>query len=285
MIDQPTRRSRRGRFIAALAAAVLAAGISPVAGLASAPAYAAGDVCDICSLNFDVTACEKIGGWPYDSTLESPPPAVAGGGASAPQPAAPPPPPAPAPQAPAQPAPAPQQPATGGTSSVGSTSSGTATTPGSNAPAVVAAVPQAPTLVHRVDGRTLTLTWSAPADGGAALTGYKLVLNDGTPIPIAADATGYELELRAGEYDAVLIAVNGAGESLPSAAVTGIEISEADKPAPQKTADASDAVAASSERGGASPLIGGVVIGGLVLAAGGLLTWWWLRRRSVTPQA
>ena len=89
MTAQFASRPRRRRTIAAFAAAVVVAALSPLGGVLATPAYAAGDVCDICSLNFDVTACEKIGGWPYDSTLESPPPAVSGGGgATAPQPAA-----------------------------------------------------------------------------------------------------------------------------------------------------------------------------------------------------
>lgn len=40
------------------------------------PAYAAGDVCDICGIAFDPVACERLGGWPYDSTEEEPPPAI-----------------------------------------------------------------------------------------------------------------------------------------------------------------------------------------------------------------
>jgi len=275
-----TTRRLRGRLGAAIIAAALAGALSPLVGLQASPAQAAGDVCDLCSLGFDPTACAALGGWPYDSTLESPPPAIAGGGTAPAQPA--PAQPAPAQPAPAQPAPAAPQPAAPQTSTKSGggavTTENTVATQGGAG--VTATAPAAPVLAHDVSGRTLSLTWAAPADGGAAITGYKLVLNDGTPIQIPGDVTSYEIALGAGTYDAVLIATNSVGDSAASAAVIGIEITGATAaPKPSKSIDASDAVAASDERG-ASPVTGVAVIGVLVLAAAGLLTWWWLRRRA-----
>jgi hypothetical protein len=279
----PAPRRIRRRLFAALAVAVLAGGLAPIAGPQTA-AHAAGDVCDICSLNFDLGECENIGGWPYDSTLESPPPAVSGGAPPqqpapqqpAPQPAAP----QPAAPQPAAPQPSAPQTSTGGTGSTRSGAGDAGATVNENAPAVVATAPLAPTFTHEVSGRVLSLTWAAPADGGAALTGYKLILNGGTPIEIPADATAYELTLGAGTYDAVLIATNSVGESTPSAAIEDIEITgQTATPNAEKTPDASDAVAASDDSAAASPLAGVAVIGGLVVVAGALLGWWWLRRR------
>lgn len=286
--DRPRRL--RLRLAALVAAAALAGALSPIVGAHTAPAYAYGDVCDLCSLNFDPTACAAIGGWPYDSTLESPPPAVAGGAQPAPQqpapaPAAPQPAaPAPAAPAPAAPQPAAPQPVAPQTSSKGTastTTEGTAVTQGGAA--VVATAPTAPTLAYTVSGTTLSLSWAAPADGGAALTGYKLVLNSGTPIGIPADATEYEIALGDGSYDAVLIATNSVGDSAPSAALADIEIRTASAtPTPRTTLDASGAVTASDSEA-ASPVAGVAVIAGLVLTAGALLGWWWLRRRNAPP--
>lgn len=278
------RRIRRGYFIT-LAVAALAGGLFPIAGPQQA-AHAAGDVCDLCSVNFDLGACENLGGWPYDSTLESPPPAVWGG--TPPQQPAPQQPapqqPAPQPAAPQPAAPQPSAPQTSTGNNGATRSSDIGAAVGENAPAVVATAPLAPALTHTVSGRVLSLSWTAPADGGAALTGYKLILNGGTPIEIPADATEYDLTLGAGTYDAVLIATNSVGDSAPSVTVEGIEIAGTTPTREaEKTVDASDAVAASDDTAAASPLAGVAVIGGLVVVAGALLGWWWLRRRRGTP--
>ena len=116
-----TRRLVAGGAIAlALAIAPLTGapeyvGLTGPTGLGGAtPAYAAGDVCDICGAAFDPVKCEQIGGWPYDSVEEAPPPAVAGGTAA----------PAPKPV----PVPAPQRTAPAQAPSQSSSSQGSATT-------------------------------------------------------------------------------------------------------------------------------------------------------------
>ncbi|MRG59931.1 hypothetical protein GE115_08615, partial [Agromyces sp. CFH 90414] len=95
-----TRRTRRARGLAAAIALAISVPTFLLAG--SGPAHAAGDVCDLCSINFDPGACDALGGYPYDSTQEEPPPAISGGGAPAPAPA-----PEPAPAPVPAPAPAP----------------------------------------------------------------------------------------------------------------------------------------------------------------------------------
>lgn len=266
-----TRRPRAARRIGALSlgAAIL---IAPLTGLAAAPAYAAGDVCDICAITFDLAACESLGGYPYDSTLEEAPPAIRA--AANPAPAAP----APAPAAPAPAAPvAPAAPAAG-TSGTTASSGGTATTDTAVSGAVAATVPLAPAaLAHTVKDRTVTFTWTAPADGGSAITGYKLVLNGGTPIALPATETRYEVTLGAGEYDAVLIASNAIGDSVASTELTGIVVAAATA---TPTAKATPIAEAAQEPAPTASLAGPLTLGGLVVAAGGLLTWWWLRRRS-----
>ncbi|WP_181156335.1 fibronectin type III domain-containing protein [Microbacterium sp. MYb45] len=269
---------RRSRVLSALAvsAAFLLAPIAiPTA------AHAAGDVCDLCSINFDLGACEGLGGYPYDSTVEAPPAAVSGGGGGAPKPA---PAPAPAPKPAPAPAPAPkpaQPPATGndrpaaGTSNSTTTNTNTSTTP--EKAAVAATVPTAPTgLSHEIDGTTLSLAWTAPADGGSALTGYKLVLNEGTPIALPADATEYEIELGEGTYDLTLIATNAVGDSPASESIAGVEIAGEET----ETAETPATVTAEAPVEAGIPLAAPLTLGGIVVVAGGLLTWWWLRRRS-----
>lgn len=290
-VTAPQPRLSRIRVWAAALAVTGAALVAPV--VLAEPAHAVGDVCDLCSINFDPGACDAIGGWPYDSTLEDPPPAVSGGGSAPAQPA--PAQPAPAQPAPAQPAPAqpqPQQPGT--TGSTGATQSGTGTstsTSGSQtgtapAPAegsVAATVPAAPgALAYSVAGRKVSLTWTAPADGGAALTGYKVVFNDGTPLEIAADATSYEITLGPGQYEAVLYATNAVGDSEPTAAVAGIVVGASPSPSASPSLLAA---AAASDSSDAAPLAGGIALGMLVVAAGGGTLWWWLRRRAAHTAA
>lgn len=265
-----TTAPRRGRRFAALVlSAALAGAIAPVvAEVHTTPAFAAGDVCDICSVNFDLGACETLGGYPYDSTLESPPAAISNPKPAAPAPAAP------APAAPAAPAPA--APAAPNTTSGGATETAV-TQQGGAETAVVATAPVAPTaLAQKVAGRTLTLSWTAPADGGAALTGYKLILNGGSPIVLPADATTYDIALGAGSYEASLIATNSVGDSVASETLTGIEIVAASA-SPKATAKTLDAEAAADAA--PTPIAGILTLGGLAVVGGALLAWWWIRRK------
>lgn len=56
------RTLRRVLLVAAVAGGAHLGGVS-----VAAPAFSAGDVCDLCSINFDLLACEESGGEPYDS--------------------------------------------------------------------------------------------------------------------------------------------------------------------------------------------------------------------------
>ncbi len=100
--------------------------------------------------------------------------------------------------------------------------------------AVEAAAPAAPLAPSAaVSGRDATVSWSAPADGGSAITGYRLLLTrDGeelAPIEVQGPVTSRTVEdLASGRYSAVIVAVNAVGASPASAAseefvVTGEE--------------------------------------------------------------
>lgn len=284
------------RFLGTALAAAVTIVLAPAVGLVAAPtANAAGDVCDICSVNFDLRLCEELGGYPYDSTLEDPPAAISNPQPQPQQPEqpAPPqqpsPPQQPAPQPPTQPQQQPntpqqpasqQQPNTSQRSATQqpSTSEATSGTPGQGviATAVAPAAPSA--LAGDVAGRTATFTWQVPADGGSPLTAYKLILNGGTPIEIPAGATSYEIELGAGTYDVVLLATNAVGDSAPSETLSGVAVEVSPTPTPSETAELAALTAQPAST--STPLVGGLVLGALVLGAGGLLAWWWLRRRA-----
>ncbi|PRA81977.1 hypothetical protein CQ045_04525 [Microbacterium sp. MYb66] len=146
---------------------------------------------------------------------------------------------------------------------------------------MAATVPTAPAgLAHKIDGSSLSLTWTAPADGGSPLTGYKLILNEGTPIVLPADATEYELALGEGTYDLTLIATNAVGDSPASESIEGLEIA-ADEAEKEKA----DPVSADAPAEAGIPLAAPLTLGGIVVVAGGLLTWWWLRRRGAGATA
>ncbi len=264
------------RILTIAAAVAFAAMLAPATAVGAAPsASAAGDVCDICSINFDLGACEGLGGYPYDSTLESPPPAL-----SAPKPApapvapAAPAPAAPAPQVPAAPAPGPAT--NGGGDTAPGTRGGTDTaTEGATeiATTVAATAPAAPTaLKAKVDGLALTLSWVVPADGGSPLTGHTLVIGTGAPIALAPDASRFTTTLAAGSYDIALRATNAIGES-EDVALADVVIEADTDVALADTTAAADA-------GPSAPLVGGIVLGALVVLGGGALGWWALRRRA-----
>lgn len=83
--------------------------------------------------------------------------------------------------------------------------------------ATVPAAPEAPVVV--VDGANATVTWSAPADGGSDLTGYRVIVDGGTPIDVPATATSHALTgLGVGSHTVTVSAVNHLGASPASAA-------------------------------------------------------------------
>ena len=71
------------------------------------------------------------------------------------------------------------------------------------------------------DGTMLTVTWTAPDDGGSAITGYKVMYKmtgstgDYMSMDAAADATSAEISGLSpnSSYDIAVVAVNAAGES------------------------------------------------------------------------
>ncbi|MFF2273780.1 fibronectin type III domain-containing protein [Agromyces sp. NPDC058136] len=247
----------------------------------SEPAHAAGDVCDLCSINFDLGACEDLGGYPYDSTQEPPPPAISGG-TTAPAPA--PAPAAPAPAAPAPAAPAPSTGNSGGSASSGASSSSSATTDAATTAgqpaAVVQTAPSAPTAPKLVaKGASLTVTWAVPADGGSPVTGYKLSLNKGTPIELAAGATTYTFpKLGAGSYTATVVATNALGDGVASAASAAVKVAN---PTTAPTAEAAERTAVVADAGAPSWLAGsGILIALVAVGALALLGQRLFRRRT-----
>ena len=286
-----TTRRRRG-LTATIALAIALPAFTLVA---SEPAAAAGDVCDLCSINFDIGACDAAGGYPYDSTQESPPPALSGGGAPAPAPAAP----APAPAAPAPAAPAPAAPAPAPAAGSGKATSGTsktAATPEQAAPAAVVPgavaataplAPGAPTLATK--GTALTVTWVAPADGGSPITGYKISLNAGTAIEVPAASTTYTFsKLAAGSYTATVLATNGLGDSPLSAASVSVKAAAA-KTAPTEAASApalSNAAKTQVDSGVPAGLAGAGILVALAAVAGlALVARRFIRGRNAQPAA
>ena len=235
-------------------------------------AVAVGDVCDLCSINFDPTACDASGFAPYDSTVTD----RYGnplGGSVAPVPAAPAPAaPAPAP-APAAPAPAPAAPVTAPPASKPGKQAAAQTpavpaAPSAPAPATasVPASPAAPTLV--ASGASLVITWGAPADGGAPITGYRVALNGGVGVDVAADESSYTFEkLTAGEYSATVLASNAVGVSPVSPASSAATITDAvdAKTVASTTAAVAETQAPSSLLSGALILVALVAVAGLAL--------------------
>ncbi|MEE6282566.1 fibronectin type III domain-containing protein [Georgenia sp. MJ170] len=90
------------------------------------------------------------------------------------------------------------------------------------ADATAPTAPAAPTIAAA--GSDVTVSWTAPADNGSAITGYQVSLNGGAPVELAGDVLSHTFtELPAGEYTATVTAVNEVGASpvsAPSAAVS-----------------------------------------------------------------
>lgn len=107
--------------------------------------------------------------------------------------------------------------------------------------------PAAPELA--VDGRNISVQWSAPEhDGGSPVSGYTVTLSDGeteTTQELAADATSALFEnLRAGKYTATVTATNLLGTSPVSATSTTAtvlpELPSAPADAPELRMEGSD---------------------------------------------
>lgn len=144
---------------------------------------------------------------------------------------------------------------------------------------MAATAPAAPLgLAHRLDGASLSLTWKAPADGGSALTGYNLILDERTPIALPADVTEYEIDLDEGTHTLALVATNAVGDSPASASIEGIEVAATE---PETT----EPVRADAPSDAGVPLAAPLTLGAIVVAGGGLLAWWWLRRRTAARAA
>lgn len=85
----------------------------------------------------------------------------------------------------------------------------------SEAVAVPAGRPDAVVLSARASSRKVTLSWQAPADNGAAITGYQVKVDDGEWIDVAAEENSYVFTSlkNSTEYTFYIKAINAAGES------------------------------------------------------------------------
>ncbi|WP_164863644.1 fibronectin type III domain-containing protein [Agromyces sp. LHK192] len=134
-------------------------------------------------------------------------------------------------------------------------------------------------------GSTLTVAWTAGADGGSPVTGYKLVLNGGTPIPVAATATTHTFpKLGAGTYRVSVIATNAIGDSTASPASAKVTLTGATA-ATTPSETSVDTTAAASDGGAPSWLAGtGILLAIVAIGALALLGQRVLKRRA-TPAA
>lgn len=93
-----------------------------------------------------------------------------------------------------------------------------------------------------VAGSDATVTWTAPSDGGSALTGYQIVVDGGAPIAVAPEASSHTLSgLAAGAHSVTLAAKNYLGTS-PASAAKSFEIAVAEpgpgsEPEPEPAAE------------------------------------------------
>ncbi|MCI1787321.1 MAG: fibronectin type III domain-containing protein [Actinomyces sp.] len=146
------------------------------------------------------------------------------------------------------------------------------------APATEPQAPAAPTLTA-TSPTSLTVAWKAPADGGAALTGYTVTLtpDDGSgPLTQTVEAgrtsftfTGLTTGL---SYTATVSAANTVGVSMPSAASTALTLKAEEAPTPDPsdtTPDPSTPEPSASTTGTPAPTASVSATGKSALAATG----------------
>ncbi len=99
-------------------------------------------------------------------------------------------------------------------------------------PGVAAATPETPAApTASVTGTSVTVTWAAPADGGSAITGFKVSLDGGTPVAVGADVTSHTFTgVAAGSHTATVVATNAVGDSSASAASNPVTVVAAEEP-------------------------------------------------------
>lgn len=104
----------------------------------------------------------------------------------------------------------------------------------SNSVTVVAAptAPDAPTApTASVTGDSVTVTWSTPSNGGSAITGYKVALDGGTPVPVGAVLSHTFTGVAIGAHTATVVAVNVIGSSTASPASNSVTVTAPVDPA------------------------------------------------------
>jgi hypothetical protein len=89
----------------------------------------------------------------------------------------------------------------------------------------VATAPSSPSApAVNVSGSDLTVDWTAPADGGSAITRYEVALNGGAPVIVTGATHHVFTGLAAGKYAVTVRAVNAVGSSEVSAASATVTV-------------------------------------------------------------